>query len=219
MPRLAAMSSVRHAEDPLQDELLEDRRVQGPVGLRAARESLVEAGRVAQAQPECPLEVGVHVAEDSDAVGAARVELVGRAPPRRRRPPSGRCRAPPAWPGRRRGRRSGGGSGTRSGRGPRARPAPSARSRRPAGADLPLVGERGLVAVVAVGDQQLAGLELGGDRLVHGRVADPPDAVGGAVGVGDLAPRLTAERGLEVLPGVARDGGRRWGRGCGGSPG
>ena len=75
---------------------------------------------------------------------------------------------------------------------------------RPAGADLALVGEGGLVAVVAVGDQQLAGRELGGDRLVDGRVADAPDAVGGPVGVGDLAPRLSADRRLQVLPGVAR---------------
>ena len=52
--------------------------------------------------------------------------------------------------------------------------------------------------MVAVGDQQLAGLELGGDRLVDGRVSDPPDAVGRPVRVGDLAPRLAAERRLEV---------------------
>ena len=56
--------------------------------------------------------------------------------------------------------------------------------------------------MMAVGDQQLARLELGGDRLVHGGVADPPDAVGGAVRVRDLAPRLIAESRLEVLPGI-----------------
>src|SRR4051812_2870157 len=58
--------------------------------------------------------------------------------------------------------------------------------------------------MVAVGDQQLAGLELGCDRLVHGRVANPPDAVGRAIGVGHLAPGIAAERRLDALPDVAR---------------
>jgi hypothetical protein len=56
---------------------------------------------------------------------------------------------------------------------------------------------------VAVGDQQLAGCELGGERLMDGRVADPPDPVGRAVVVGDLSPRVAGEGGLEVPPGIA----------------
>ena len=41
-----------HAEDSLQDELLEDRGVQCPVGVRAVGEGLVQVGRVSQPQPE-----------------------------------------------------------------------------------------------------------------------------------------------------------------------
>jgi hypothetical protein len=48
-------------------------------------------------------------------------------------------------------------------------------------ADFLLVRERGLVPVVPVRDQQLSRIELGGDRIVHGRVADPPDTMGRAV--------------------------------------
>ena len=81
-------------------------------------------------------------------------------------------------------------------------------------ADLALVGEGGLVAVVAVGDQELAGRELGRDRLVNRRIADSPDAVGRAV-VGHLTPGI-AERRLEVLPGAAGMEGEDRGRGCGG---
>ena len=84
-------------------------------------------------------------------------------------------------------------------------------------ADLALVGEGGLVAVVAVGDQELAGRELGRDRLVNRRIADSPDAVGRAVAVGHLTPGI-AERRLEVLPALpgwrAKIGERLWrGRG------
>ena len=57
-------------------------------------------------------------------------------------------------------------------------------------ADLVGVGARGLVAVVAVRDEELGSVELGLDGLDHGGVGDAPDAVDGAVGVGGLAPRL-----------------------------
>ena len=70
-----------------------------------------------------------------------------------------------------------------------------------AAADLALVGERGLVAMVAVGDQQFAVGELRANCLVHARVGDPPDAVGGALGVGDLVPGVL-ERRADVAPGV-----------------
>ena len=39
---------------------------------------------------------------------------------------------------------------------------------------------------------------------MHGRVPDAPDAVGCPLRVGDLAPRLSPHRRLQVLPGVAR---------------
>ena len=56
-------------------------------------------------------------------------------------------------------------------------------------ADLLGVHARGLVAVVAVGDQQLRPVH----RVVHGadrvRVGDPPQAVARPVGVGDVAER------------------------------
>ena len=58
--------------------------------------------------------------------------------------------------------------------------------------------------MVTVRDQQLAGRELGRDRLVDGRIVDAPDAVGGAVAVGDIAPGLVTQGGLEVAPRVAR---------------
>ncbi len=74
-------------------------------------------------------------------------------------------------------------------------------------ADLVAVGAGGLVAMVAVGDQELRF----GERLDHGgddhRPGDPPDAVDGAVGVGDLAPGLVGEGGGDQRPGV--DGGER----------
>ena len=69
-------------------------------------------------------------------------------------------------------------------------------------ADLVAVGARGLVAVVAVGDQQLGAGEALGDGGVDRRVADPPDPVDGAVVVGGLAPGLAAERRLDQRPGV-----------------
>ena len=69
-------------------------------------------------------------------------------------------------------------------------------------ADLVGVGARGLVAVVAVGDQQLGVGQLGGDRLVDRGVGDPPDAVDGAVVVGRPRPRARRRGGLEVAPGV-----------------
>ncbi len=69
-------------------------------------------------------------------------------------------------------------------------------------ADLVAVGAGGLVAVVAVGDQQLGAGEALDHRGDDGRVGDPPDAVDGAVGVGDLAPGLGREGGLDQRPGV-----------------
>ena len=57
--------------------------------------------------------------------------------------------------------------------------------------------------MVAVGDQQLGVGQLRGDRLVDGGVGDPPDAMHGAVGVGDLAPGVGGQVGLDVPPGVA----------------
>ena len=62
-------------------------------------------------------------------------------------------------------------------------------------ADLLRVDARGLVAVVAVGDQQLGGRQRlldGGDRVA---VAHAPEAVHCAVLVGQLAERGTGERG------------------------
>ena len=70
-------------------------------------------------------------------------------------------------------------------------------------AHLALVGEGGLVAVVTVGDQQLARRELVRDRSVDGRVVDSPDSMGRAIVVGDLAQRVAAERGREMPPGIA----------------
>ncbi len=62
------------------------------------------------------------------------------------------------------------------------------------------IGARGLIAVVAVGDQQLGvarrGLHRGDDRLV----GDPPQAVDGALRVGGLAPRRLRGDRLERPP-------------------
>src|SRR2546422_349406 len=70
-------------------------------------------------------------------------------------------------------------------------------------ADLVRVGTGGLVAVVPVGDQQLGVGQLGGNRLVDSGIGDPPDAMNGAVGVGDLAPWLGAQIGPDVAPHVS----------------
>ena len=69
-------------------------------------------------------------------------------------------------------------------------------------ADLLHVGAGGLVAVMAVGDQQLGVGKLCRHRLVHGGLGDPPDAVQGAVVVGHLAPGVAGGRRLDLPPGV-----------------
>ena len=74
-------------------------------------------------------------------------------------------------------------------------------------ADLVAVGAGGLVAMVAVGDQQLGAGEALVDGGVDGRVADPPDAVDRAVLVGHLAPGLARGGRLDQRPGVL--GGQR----------
>ena len=63
---------------------------------------------------------------------------------------------------------------------------------------------RGLVTVVAVGDQELGVGELGGDGAMGLGVGDPPDPMNGALVVGDLGPGVGAGVALEVPPGVAR---------------
>ena len=55
--------------------------------------------------------------------------------------------------------------------------------------DLLLVDAGGLVAVMAVGDQQLGVLERGLEGVDRGGVVDAPQLVDRAVLVGDLAPR------------------------------
>ena len=67
-------------------------------------------------------------------------------------------------------------------------------------ADLLRVHARRLVAVVAVGDQQLARLERRGDALDRGRVGDAPQPVPRAVRVGDVGERLAVEVRLERPP-------------------
>src|SRR4051794_24679939 len=69
--------------------------------------------------------------------------------------------------------------------------------------DLVGVYPRGLVAVVAVRDQELGmreGFAHGGVDL---RVGDPPDAVDGPVGIGRLAPGIIAGARFHGRPGVA----------------
>ena len=61
----------------LQDQGLEDRRVEAAVGLGLALEQPVELGRVLEPQAEGALVVGVVEAEDADAVLAERVDPVG----------------------------------------------------------------------------------------------------------------------------------------------
>ncbi len=74
---------------------------------------------------------------------------------------------------------------------------------RPLAADLVRIRAGGLVAVVTVGDQQLAVGQLRGERLVDGGIGDAPDAMHRAVGVGDLAPGVAAQVRLDVPPGVS----------------
>ena len=70
-------------------------------------------------------------------------------------------------------------------------------------ADLVGVDARGLVAVVAVGDQQLGVAERVLDRGDRVGVGDPPEPVRGALVVGRLAPGLAADVRLERRPGRA----------------
>ncbi len=69
-------------------------------------------------------------------------------------------------------------------------------------ADLVAEGAGGLVAVVAVGDQQLGGRQALAHRRVDGRVLDLPEPVDGAAFVGRLAPGLVREGGRDQRPGV-----------------
>ena len=63
-----------------------------------------------------------------------------------------------------------------------------------------MVHARGLVAVVAVGDQQLGAGQRRAHRLRRRRVGDAPQAVRGAVLVGDLGPRLARQVRRERAP-------------------
>ena len=76
-------------------------------------------------------------------------------------------------------------------------------SMRPLTADLVRVDAGCLVAVMAVGDQQLGVGEAGRHRLVDGRLRDSPDTMDGALRVGHLAPRIAPDVGLDVTPDVA----------------
>ena len=69
-------------------------------------------------------------------------------------------------------------------------------------ADLVAEGARGLVAVVAVGDQQLGAGEALGDGGVDGRVLDLPEPVDGAVFVARFAPGLVRQARRDQRPGV-----------------
>ena len=87
-------------------------------------------------------------------------------------------------------------------------------------ADLVGVGAGGLVAVVAVGDQQLRLGELGRRRRAWASgSAIAPDPVHGPVVVGDLGPGLAAGGALDVLPGVAGVQGEDRGEVVAGRPG
>jgi hypothetical protein len=67
-------------------------------------------------------------------------------------------------------------------------------------ADLLRVDARGLVAMVAVGDQQLGVGERPADRLDRVRVADAPETVQRAVVVFELAPGVVRLGGVERIP-------------------
>ena len=192
-----------HPEDPLQHELLEDGRVEGAVGLGVPRERPIKSRVGGQSQPVGAIELRVEVAEDADSFHAVGVELIFRdlIDLEELLQPGAEGLLLGGIVGESRNQAMGGKDGQ-----------PGVLQRDEghqdvvggtAGTDLALVGERGLVAVVAVGDQQLARLELGSDRLVDSRVFDPPDAVGRPVAIGHFAPGLAAEDRLEVAPGVA----------------
>ena len=70
-------------------------------------------------------------------------------------------------------------------------------------ADLIGVRARGLVAVVAVRDQELGRFELCSDGLDHGGVRDTPDAVNRPVGVGGLTPGRAFGGAGKVGPGIS----------------
>ena len=201
---LAAMSSCAQACRVFEEELLQRRRVEPPVGLRAVPQRRLEQLRVLGAQPPGLQVVGVHVPE-----AARRVAIVGHqlVLTDLTQLEAGFCRvADPLalfvvqvlqQAVRREDRQAGvlerdqrhqhvvGGA---------------------AGSQLPLlarVGHRGLVAVMAVGDQQLALGQLVRDRLMDAGVSDAPDAVGRPLGVGELAPGLARSGWLYRRPGVA----------------
>ena len=85
-------------------------------------------------------------------------------------------------------------------------------------ADRVGIGACGLVAVMAVGDQQLGVGELGGDGAMGIGVVDAPGPVTVPSSSVDLGPGLGAGEALEMAPGVAGVQREDRARGCGGWP-
>ncbi|CAA9531776.1 MAG: hypothetical protein AVDCRST_MAG30-3857 [uncultured Solirubrobacteraceae bacterium] len=194
---------VREAQGALEDEALEHGGVEAAVGRRVAREELVGDRLVLELQPERLLEEGVEVAEGQRAVEAA----VGRAQLARLDP---RDLEVPLEHDRELLLLVGGEAAHEAVRGEDREPGVLQRDEAhqdvavgTLAADLLRVRARGLVAVVAVGDQQLRA----GQRLVDGldrdRVRHAPQAVQGAVGVGDLAERRAGDVRCDGGPGRA----------------
>ena len=192
---------VRQGERALQDQRLEDRGVEPAVRGRPVGEQRVGDPGVAQREPEGALEVRVDVAE----LEGRALRRVGRAQRRvldlldvevlaqrgRERLLAGGLEAADEAVGREDGQ-------------------PGVLQRDEAHQDVGVgalaaaallrVHARGLVAVVSVGDEQLRALERAVHRRDGVRVADPPQAVAGAVGVGRLAVGRLGEDRLDGRP-------------------
>ena len=144
-----------HPGDTLEHQRLEDRRVEAAVGLGLALEEAVELGGVLQPQAEGLLVVGVVEAEDADAVLAERVDRSASTSLDLEQLAQALAEAALALGvvGEA-GEQAVGGEDGEAGV-----VEPGQRHQRVVvvalAADLVAVGDRGLVAVVAVGDQQL----------------------------------------------------------------
>ena len=191
---------LAHPQRALQQQRLGHRRVEPAIGGRLAGQRGVGDRRVLQREPERAAVVRVEVADPHAAVRRGLELVLGDlldvpvAPDRLAQRDAPRVVEA--------GQQAVGGEDRQAGIAER-HEAHQHVAVRALAADLLGVRARGLVAVVAVGDQQLGGRQRLPHRRDRARVADAPEPMRGAVVVGQLAERGVRQLRRERRPGVA----------------